>query len=54
MYRILNPRFKTLLWHLESRKIEPLLYTRLSENEIQICENQADILLQLIRLSYWH
>ncbi len=48
-----NPRFKTLLWHLESREMIPSLQRQLTEEEIQLCEKQASILLQLIRLSYW-
>jgi len=49
-----NPRFKTLLWHLESREMIPSLHRPLTKKEIHICEKQAGILLQLIRLSYWH
>lgn len=50
----INPRFETLLWHLESREITPPARIQLSEESLERCQEQARILQQLIRLAYWH
>jgi len=48
-----NPRFETLLWHLESREITPPTSLNLDEKSQSRCLEQARILQQLIRLAYW-
>lgn len=49
-----NPRFETLLWHLESREITPPTALELDEKSLERCREQARILQQLISLAYWH
>ncbi len=49
-----NPRFETLLWHLESREITPTSTLQLTEKSRERCQEQARILQQLISLAYWH
>lgn len=49
-----NPRFQTLLWHLESREITPPLNLQLNQESRVRCQEQARILQQLISLAYWY
>jgi hypothetical protein len=49
-----NPRFETLLWHLESRDMVPPENIHLDEESRERCRDQARILKQLISLAYWH
>ena len=49
-----NPRFETLLWHLESREIVPPETIHLDEESRMRCQEQARILKMLISLAYWH
>lgn len=49
-----NPRFETLLWHLESREITPSSTLQLNEKSRERCQEQARILQQLISLAYWY
>ncbi len=50
----INPRFQTLVWHLESREIIPPASIHLNEESLERCQEQARILQQLISLAYWH
>jgi len=49
-----NPRFQTLLWHLESREIIPPAQLHLNKESLERCQEQARILQQLINLAYWY